>query len=135
MAVACQVWQWLHHRVELDDGQVMTTERLSKIMEEELAQLKQKLGAQRYNGGHFSEASKMFYQFSTSDRLADFLTNAAYVRLFSYKTSLHPLGGVAPVLSGKDSCWVLYTGKFASDEGKREGRSSTTFVEYVDSPF
>jgi malate synthase len=74
--------------VKLDDGQVMTTQRLSKIMDEELAQLRQKLGAQRFDGGHFAEASKMFYQFSTSAKLADFLTNAAYERLVQVDSRL-----------------------------------------------
>jgi len=74
--------------VKLDDGQVMTTERLSKIMDEELAQLRQKLGAQRFDGGNIAEASKMFYQFSTSAKLADFLTNAAYERLVQVDSRL-----------------------------------------------
>ena len=83
-----QVWQWLHHKVKLDDGQVLTTERFAKIMDEELAKLRQTLGAQRFDGGHFAEARSLFYNFSTSKKLADFLTLAAYDRLVQNSSRL-----------------------------------------------
>ena len=76
-----QVWQWLHHQVKLDDSQVMTAERFSRIMDEELEKLRGQLGPQRFDGGHFAEARALFYNFSTSKQLADFLTLAAYDRL------------------------------------------------------
>lgn len=86
--VLFQVWQWLHHGVTLDGGEVMTTKLVSDIMEEELAKLCNKLGDQRFNGGHFKEASKMFYNFSTAETLADFLTLAAYERLVQQSSRL-----------------------------------------------
>ena len=65
----------------LDDGQVLTRDRFAKIQEEELSKLRDQLGADRYDRGHFNEAAKMFFTFSTSDELADFLTLPAYERL------------------------------------------------------
>lgn len=70
----------------LDGGETVTKDKLDKIMEEEMGKLRQKLGNQRYQRGHFKEASKMFYDFSTSKQLADFLTLAAYERLVQQKS-------------------------------------------------
>lgn len=67
--------------MRLDGGETVTKEGLESIMEEELSKLRQKLGSKRFDGGHFKEAAKMFHDFSTSERLADFLTLAAYERL------------------------------------------------------
>ena len=72
----------------LDGGETVTKERLDKIMEEEMQKLKQKLGDQRYQQGHYKEASKMFHDFSTSKQLADFLTLAAYERLVQQKSRM-----------------------------------------------
>lgn len=83
-----QVWQWLHHSVTLDGGEKVTKQGLDSIMKEELGKLRQKLGAERYSKGHFEEAAKMFHDFSTSDKLADFLTLAAYERLVQQQSRM-----------------------------------------------
>lgn len=35
-----QVWQWLHHKVKLDDGQVITRERFGRMLDEEMDKLR-----------------------------------------------------------------------------------------------
>lgn len=76
-----QVWQWLRHGVTLDDGQVLTVDRFGRVLEEEMTQLRTRLGPARFDRGHYKEAAKLFLEFSTSRRLAEFLTLAAYERL------------------------------------------------------
>ena len=49
------MWQWLRHGVKLDGGSVLTTQRFSQILDEEMTQLRSKLGAQRFDGGHFTQ--------------------------------------------------------------------------------
>ena len=39
----------------LDGGSVLTTQRFAAILEEEMTKLRAKLGAQRFDGGHFAQ--------------------------------------------------------------------------------
>ena len=41
--------------MKLDGGSVLTTQRFTQILEEEMTQLRSKLGAQRFDGGHFTQ--------------------------------------------------------------------------------
>ena len=40
LCVCLQVWQWLHHKVKLDDGQVITRERFGRMLDEEMDKLR-----------------------------------------------------------------------------------------------
>ena len=51
------MWQWLRHGVALDGGSVLTSQRFAQILDEEMTKLRAKLGAQRFDGGHFAQAS------------------------------------------------------------------------------
>ncbi|KAK9813021.1 hypothetical protein WJX72_007639 [[Myrmecia] bisecta] len=73
-----QVWQWIHHRAPLDNGRVISKQDFAGMMREELAKVRDEVGAQRFASGHFAEAAKLFERFSTADELADFLTLPAY---------------------------------------------------------
>jgi malate synthase len=68
-----QVWQWVKHGIKLDDGRTVTAEMVRKIASDELAKLKAKLGA-----GKFDEAGKIFEQMMTGSDFTEFLTLAAY---------------------------------------------------------
>ena len=41
--------------MKLDGGSVLTTQRFTQILEEEMTKLRSKLGAQRFDGGHFTQ--------------------------------------------------------------------------------
>jgi malate synthase len=73
-----QVWQWIHHRAALDDGSPVTVERFRKLAAEELAGLRDELGAERFEHGRFDEAARLFDRLSTSDEFTEFLTLPAY---------------------------------------------------------
>jgi len=76
-----QVWQWVHHRAHLDDGQPLTAERFRRILDDELRKLRETLGAQRYDAGRFAEARGLFERMSTSESFNEFLTLPAYDEL------------------------------------------------------
>ena len=40
MQSAPQVWQWLHHKARLDNGQVITKEGFGKMLQEEMQKLR-----------------------------------------------------------------------------------------------
>ena len=76
-----QIWQWLHHGASLDDGQTIDEGLVKKMLGEELALIRHRVGARRYAAGRFELAADLFLQFITADELDDFLTLAAYEHL------------------------------------------------------
>jgi malate synthase len=86
-----QVWQWLHHRAALDDGQPLSAERFRRILDEELGKLKDALGP-RYADGRFAEAKGLFDSMSTSADFNEFLTLPAYDELIALTGTLSSEG-------------------------------------------
>ena len=76
-----QLWQWVRHGASLDDGQRVTADLVSSVIDEETRAIERELGAARFASGHFPEAQEIFSSLCTADRLTDFLTIAAYDRL------------------------------------------------------
>ena len=73
-----QVWQWLHHRVRLEDGRSLDKALLAQIIVEEMAKLRAELGDSRFTGSCFAEARLLFESLCTEADLQDFLTIPAY---------------------------------------------------------
>jgi malate synthase len=75
-----QIWQWVKHRVRLDDGRTVTPE----LVEGLAAQVVAKLGAEAgelYDQGTLEEARTLFAKVSTAATFEEFLTVPAYERL------------------------------------------------------
>jgi malate synthase len=68
-----QVWQWLHHGVQLEDGRPVTRELVRQIEDEELAKLPVAEAGRR-----FEEARAIFEAVALSDDFVEFLTLPAY---------------------------------------------------------
>jgi malate synthase len=73
-----QIWQWLHHQVTLEDGHNFTPELYDQLVREELDAIRKEIGAERYDSGHFPQATKIFVDMSKTEPLVDFLTLPAY---------------------------------------------------------
>ena len=73
-----QIWQWLRFGAELEDGRTVTRELFEALLKDEMAQLREVLGPEVYDGGRFSEAVPLFSEMSTSDEFVEFLTLPAY---------------------------------------------------------
>jgi malate synthase len=66
-----QVWQWVRHgRFGRDD--------VHRVVDEELEQIRELVGAEAFEGGRFDEARQVFEQVALADDFAEFLTLPAY---------------------------------------------------------
>ncbi len=73
-----QVWQWLKREASLDDGRKVTLELYEKLKEEELQNIRQMVGEERFNNGRFEEAWKLFDRLVKQEEFIEFLTLPAY---------------------------------------------------------
>jgi malate synthase len=79
-----QVWQWMHHRVPLADGQPVTPERFRQVLAEEMKHLEAEGAPERYGAQRLEEARALFEKLSTAPRFEDFLTLPAYEALTAH---------------------------------------------------
>ncbi len=73
-----QVWQWLHHGAQLEDGRVVDRALFDATLAQELLVIQAEVGPDRWQNGRFALAAQLFAQWSTAAELADFLTLGAY---------------------------------------------------------
>jgi malate synthase len=73
-----QLWQWLKHGVHLEDGRESTPALYRQFLEEELQAIRSEIGDDRFEGGRFELATKLFNDMITSDDFMEFLTLPAY---------------------------------------------------------
>nr|WP_256549375.1 malate synthase A [Photobacterium sp. CCB-ST2H9] len=71
------IWQWIHHGVTLDDGQLFTSELFRQWLQQEVDSLKFELDNNSQNR-RFDDAAQLFDVLSTSDEFAPFLTLPSY---------------------------------------------------------
>jgi malate synthase len=76
-----QVWQWVRHGARLDDGRTVTPELVRSVTAEELEGLRRRLGPERFDGGKFALAARLFEEMMTRDEFTEFLTLVAYEHL------------------------------------------------------
>ncbi|WP_299807349.1 malate synthase A [uncultured Shewanella sp.] len=72
------IWQWIKHRQQLTSGGVVTKALFKKMLVEELAHVKDEVGADRFTRGSFTQAAVLLEQITISDELVDFLTEPGY---------------------------------------------------------
>lgn len=76
-----QIWQWIVHGAELDDGRTVTREMVIALIAEEMSALGERLGEERFATGRFDEAGELFMEVATFGEFEEFLTIPAYGRL------------------------------------------------------
>ncbi|MDP9443188.1 MAG: malate synthase A [Actinomycetota bacterium] len=76
-----QVWQWLHNGVRLSDGQPVTRDLVRRVVDEEVAAIRERVGADAFGQGRWDDARALFTEMALSDDFADFLTLPAYERM------------------------------------------------------
>ena len=76
-----QVWQWLHNDVVLSNGQTVTRELVERLIEEEMAAIKDKVGDDTFAHGRWDDARSTFTEMALADEYVDFLTLPAYERM------------------------------------------------------
>ncbi|HWI56542.1 MAG TPA: malate synthase A [Bacillota bacterium] len=74
-----QVWQWVHNpHACLEDGRKVTLPLVRQLIQEELERIHKERGQERFENGHFAEATQLFDELVASDQLEEFLTLKAY---------------------------------------------------------
>jgi malate synthase len=77
-----QVWQWVRHGAQLEDGRTITPELVRGIEAEELEKIRDEVGDEFFHSqGRPEESRELFEAVALSDRFVDFLTLVAYERL------------------------------------------------------
>jgi malate synthase len=73
-----QIWQWVHHGVELDNGQTVTRELVRQVLDEETAKIRDQVGEEVWRAGRPEDAREIFEGVALSSELIEFLTIPAY---------------------------------------------------------
>jgi len=73
-----QVWQWLKHEVELDDGNYFTMELYVSILDDEVEKIIRVVGEDKIKDSKFKLAIELFDQLVLSETFEEFLTLPAY---------------------------------------------------------
>ena len=73
-----QVWQWVHHKKELDNGETVTTDLVKNIILQEITAIEEDMGTELFNTFPFDQARKVFEEVALADEFVDFLTLPAY---------------------------------------------------------
>ena len=76
-----QIWQWVQHGAELDDGREVTAELVRQILDEETAKIRQQVGEETWRAGRPAETREIFDQVALDGELIEFLTLVAYDHL------------------------------------------------------
>ncbi|HLF14787.1 MAG TPA: malate synthase A [Bacteroidota bacterium] len=73
-----QVWQWLRHSVRMTDGASLTPSLFRKYFSEEMENIYNTVGPERYRRGQFDLASRLFFNLVHESEFTPFLTLKAY---------------------------------------------------------
>jgi malate synthase len=77
-----QVWQWIRHEAELEDGRTVTPELVGELATEELETIRSEVGDEFfYSEGRPDESRALFEGVALSEELVEFLTLPAYEHL------------------------------------------------------
>ena len=73
-----QLWQWIHHGVELDNGETVTSELVRRMLDEETAKIRESVGDEVWQAGRPDDTREIFELVALSPELIEFLTLPAY---------------------------------------------------------
>ncbi|HZU60850.1 MAG TPA: malate synthase A, partial [Solirubrobacteraceae bacterium] len=73
-----QIWQWLHHRVRLQEGPEVTVDLVRRVIDEETEKIRRQVGEEVWQAGRPAETHELFDRVALSDELIEFLTLPAY---------------------------------------------------------
>jgi malate synthase len=76
-----QLWQWIHHKARLSDGRPVTLDLCLKMIDEELAKIRQSAGDAQFRTSRYNDAAAILRELIQSKQFVDFLTLPAYDKL------------------------------------------------------
>ncbi|TMB47484.1 MAG: malate synthase A, partial [Chloroflexi bacterium] len=72
-----QIWQWTKHAAKMSDGQMVTADLVREIADDEMAQIRERLGDAGWSKSRFGEARQAFEEVALSAEFHPFLTLVA----------------------------------------------------------
>ena len=75
------IWQWIKHKNRLDNGKIVDKKLFKQYLEEELLNVKNEVGIEKFENGKFNLAKSIFEEITLSDNVEEFLTTKAYEEL------------------------------------------------------
>ena len=72
------MWQWVHHRVRLEDGPEVTAGLVRATIDEELETIREDVGDEVFAQSRPDDARALFEQVALGDEFIEFLTLPAY---------------------------------------------------------
>jgi len=76
-----QVWQWRRHEARIEGGPVIDGALVERLLEAELARIKDTVGQERYGAGRYGDAAALLRELVLADEFTEFLTLPAYQRV------------------------------------------------------
>ena len=73
-----QIWQWVHHGVQLQEGPTVTRDLVRQVLDEETAKIRESVGDRIWQAGRPGETREIFERVALSEELIEFLTLPAY---------------------------------------------------------
>jgi malate synthase len=73
-----QLWQWVRHGSRLADGKAVTLALVRQEIEDQLARIRDEVGAQPFASGHFARAAELLDALTANPDFEPFLTLVAY---------------------------------------------------------
>ncbi len=74
-----QIWQWIRHPDgKLKDGRRVSLPLFRELMREEMAQIREEVGAQHFESVPYALASRLLDEITANDEFTEFLTLVAY---------------------------------------------------------
>jgi malate synthase len=73
-----QIWQWIHHGKQLEDGRQVTPELVREVLDEETGKIREQVGDEVWQAGRPEETREIFERVALSPDLIEFLTLPAY---------------------------------------------------------
>jgi malate synthase len=73
-----QIWQWVHHGAQLDDGRTVTADLVREMLNEETAKIREAVGEETWQAGRPAETRQIFEETALAPELVEFLTIPAY---------------------------------------------------------
>lgn len=73
-----QLWQWVHGKIKTDHGLQINMDLINNIIEEEIIQIQNYIGVDRFHEGRFPEAIELFRDLIENPVFESFLTSKAY---------------------------------------------------------
>ncbi|MDQ2910554.1 MAG: malate synthase A [Actinomycetota bacterium] len=85
-----QVWQWIRHGAELEDGHPVTSQLVQRLEGEELEKIREEIGNDDwfYSEGRPEESRRLFEQVALGEEFVEFLTLPAYEKLLELERGL-----------------------------------------------